>query len=259
MGGMDTAPVHRSRPRSGYCERGCHHPHVHCVVPEGGLAPDGSRWVRPRHNFFLPVKAMAKAFRGKFREALEAAFAAGELRFPGLLKNLSTPRAFAGLIRQCFCKKWVVYAKRPFGGPEHVLEYLGNYTHRIAISNHRLLAFEDGKVSFRWRDSAHKNQQRVMALRFEEFLRRYFLHVLPQGFVRIRHFGLFTNRLRKVSLETCRRLLGEGGAPPAAATEAESAIGFWACPDCGAAMVLIERLTPAQTYVRPPPSCGVSA
>lgn len=175
------------------------------------------------------------------------------------MKNLSTPRAFAGLIRQCFCKKWVVYAKRPFGGPEHVLEYLGNYTHRIAISNHRLLAFEDGKVSFRWRDSAHKNQQRVMALRFEEFLRRYFLHVLPQGFVRIRHFGLFTNRLRKVSLETCRRLLGEGGAPPAAATEAESAIGFWACPDCGAAMVLIERLTPAQTYVRPPPSCGVSA
>lgn len=236
-----------------------HHPHVHCVVPEGGLASDGSRWVQPRHNFFLPVKAMAKAFRGKFREALEAAFTAGELRFPGQLKNLAPPRAFAALIRQCFCKKWVVYAKRPFGGPEHVLEYLGNYTHRIAISNHRLLGLEDGKVSFRWRDSAHKNQQRVMALRVEEFLRRYFLHVLPQGFVRIRHFGLFTNRLRKVSLETCRRLLGEGGTPPAAAIEAESATTFWTCPDCGAAMVLIERLTPAQTYVRPPPSCGVSA
>jgi hypothetical protein len=188
-----------------------HHPHVHCVVPEGGLAPDGSRWVRPRHDFFLPVKAMAKAFRGKFREVLEAAFAAGELRFPGQLKNLAQPRAFEGLIRQCYRKKWVVYAKRPFGGPEHVLEYLGNYTHRIAISNHRLLGLEDGKVSFRWRDSAHKNKKRAMALRVEEFLRRFFLHVLPPRFVRIRHFGLFSNRLRKVSIETCRALLAEAG------------------------------------------------
>ncbi len=141
-----------------------HHPHVHCVVPEGGLAPDGSRWVRPRYDFFLPVKAMAKAFRGKFLDALREAFAAGELRFPGQMKNLAAPRAFAALLRQCCRHKWVVYAKRPFGGPEHVLQYLGNYTHRIAISNHRLVALEDGKVSFRWRDSAHKNKQRVMTL-----------------------------------------------------------------------------------------------
>ena len=208
---------------------------------------------------FSDFKAMGKAFRGKFRKALEAAFAAGELRFPGQLSNLATPRAFAALIRQCFAKNWVVYAKRPFGGPEQVLEYLGNYTHRIAISNHRLVGLEDGKVSFRWRDSAHHNKQRVMALRVEEFLRRYFLHVLPQGFVRIRHFGLFTNRLRKVSLETCRRLLGECASPTAADTQTEPATTFWLCPDCGGAMVLIERLTPAQTYVRPPPSSEVSA
>jgi Putative transposase/Transposase zinc-binding domain len=236
-----------------------HHPHVHCVVPEGGLAPDGSRWVRPRYNFFLPVKAMAKAFRGKFRHALEEAFAAGELRFPGQLRNLAAPRAFAALIRQCFRKKWVVYAKRPFGGPEHVLQYLGNYTHRIAISNHRLLGLEDGKVSFRWRDSAHKNKKRVMSLRVEEFLRRFFLHVLPPGFVRIRHFGLFANRLRKVSFELCRSLLADAGATVAAPAAASAATNFWLCPDCGGVMILIERLTPAQTYVRPPPACGVVA
>jgi hypothetical protein len=234
------------------------HPHVHAVIPEGGLAPDGSHWVRPRYDFFLPVKAMAKRFRGKFRHALEEAFAAGELRFPDQLRELAAPCAFAALIRQCFRKKWVVYAKRPFGGPEHVLQYLGNYTHRIAISNHRLLALEEGNVHFRWRDSAHQNQQRVMTLQAEEFLRRFFLHVLPTGFVRIRHFGLFANRLRKVSLETCRRLLAEAAAMPPAplATDVTS---FWCCPDCGGAMVLIERLTPAQTYIRPPPASRISA
>jgi hypothetical protein len=234
-----------------------HHPHVHCVVPEGGVAPDGSRWVRPRYNFFLPVKAMAKAFRGKFRDALEEAFAAGELRFPGQLRNLATPRAFRALIRQCFRKKWAAYAKRPFGGPEHVLEYLGNYTHRIAISNHRLVGLEDGKVRFRWRDSAHHNKKRAMALPIEEFLRRFFLHVLPPGFVRIRHFGLFANRLRKVSLDLCRSLLEEAGAPAvtAVATEATS---FWRCPACGGVMILVERLTAAQIYIRPPPASAVT-
>lgn len=231
-----------------------HHPHVHCVVPEGGLAPDGSRWVRPRYDFFLPVKAMAKVFRGKFRDALEHSFQAGQLRFPAQMRNLAAPHVFAALIRQCFRKKWVVYAKRPFGGPEHVLEYLGNYTHRIAISNHRLLALEDGKVSFRWRDSAHGNQQRVMSLSVEEFLRRYFLHVLPPGFVRIRHFGLFANRLRTVSLETCRRLLAEAGAPSARPVRAIPAASSWSCPDCGGVMILIERLTPAQLSTRPPPA-----
>lgn len=143
--------------------------------------------------------------------------------------------------------------KRPFGGPEHVLQYLGNYTHRIAISNHRLLGLADGKVDFRWRDSAHKNKQRVMTLGVEEFLRRFFLHVLPPGFVRIRHFGLFANRLRKVSLELCRSLLAEADAPLLASPVPSANAGFWSCPECGGAMVLIDRLTAAQTYVRPPP------
>src|SRR5262245_47480885 len=166
------------------------------------------------------------------------------------MNNLATAHTFGELIRECYRKKWVVYAKRPFGGPEHVLQYLGNYTHRIAISNHRLLTLQDGKVSFRWRDSAHKNKKSVMTLRMEEFLRRFFLHVLPPGFVRIRHFGLFANRLRKVSVELCRSLIEETGAPAAAVASATTS--FWSCPDCGGEMVLIERLTPSQTYVRPP-------
>jgi hypothetical protein len=231
-----------------------HHPHVHCVVPEGGIAPDSSRWVRPRYDFFLPVKALAKAFRGKFLDGLREAFAAGRLRFPGQLKSLQAPRAFGTLLQQSCRHKWVVYAKRPFGGPEHVLQYLGNYTHRIAISNHRLLSLEDGTVSFRWRDSAHRNKQKVMTLRAEEFVRRFFLHVLPPGFVRIRHFGIFSNRLRKVALELCRNLLEESGASLTAPATVGPVTSFWLCPDCGGEMVLVERLTPAQTYVRPPPA-----
>jgi len=232
-----------------------HHPHVHSVVPEGGISPDGSRWVRPRYDFFLPVKAMAKAFRGKFLDALQAALAAGELHFPGQLKKLSTPRAFAALLRQCCRHKWVVYAKRPFGGPEHVLHYLGNYTHRIAISNHRLVDLTEGKVSFRWRDSAHKNKKRILTLSVEEFLHRFFLHVLPDGFVRIRHFGFMANRQRQHRLAMCRKLLSALPQPTLDSPfgEASSAAAFWRCPNCGGTMVTLERFTAPQAYVRPPP------
>jgi hypothetical protein len=235
-----------------------HHPHVHCVVPEGGVAADGSRWVRPRCNFFLPVKAMAKLFRGKFLDALRKAFSSGALRLPGRMRNLASPPAFGALLRQSCRNPWVVYAKRPFGGPEHVLQYLGNYTHRIAISNHRLIGLEKGSLRFRWRDSAHQNKKRVMTLPVEEFLRRFFLHVLPPGFVRIRHFGLFANRLRKVSLDLCRTLLDEAGAQEVKPVTSNPMACFWSCPVCGGTMVLIERLTPAETYVRPPPG-GVTA
>ena len=234
-----------------------HHPHIHCVVPEGGIAPDGTRWVRPRYDWFLPVKAMAKAFRGKFLDGLREAFAAGQLRFPGQMKNLAVPRAFAALLRQSCRHKWVVYAKRPFGGPEQVLQYLGNYTHRIAISNHRLVGLEAGKVSFRWRDSAHHNKKRVMTLPVEEFLRRFFLHVLPRGFVRIRHFGFLTNRKRKQRLQLCWELLAADTSTHEifsdAGTATTAAESFWSCPLCGGQMVIVERLAPGATYVRPPP------
>jgi hypothetical protein len=235
-----------------------HHPHLHCVVPEGGIALDGSRWVRPRYNFFLPVKAMAKAFRGKFLDALREAFAAGQLRFPGQLKNLASPHAFTALLHQSCRHKWVCYAKRPFGGPEHVLQYLGNYTHRIAISNHRLVGVEGGEVSFRWRDSAHHNKKRVMTLPVEEFLHRFFLHVLPLGFVRIRHFGFLTNRNRKQRLQVCQELLQADAATPAISSGAgnapATAKSFWSCPSCGGEMVIVERLAPGATYMRPPPT-----
>jgi hypothetical protein len=241
-----------------------HHPHVHCVVPEGGVAADGSRWVWPQHRFFLPVRALAKVFRGKILDALEQAFAAGCLRFPGQLAPLARSPVFQDLLGKASRHKWVVYAKRPFGGPEHVLEYLGNYTHRVAISNRRLLGLEDGKVRFRWRDSAHQNKKRVMSLGVDEFLRRFFQHVLPPGFVRIRHFGLFANRIRKVSFELCRRLLEE--ADPIAAAAAASAPPptsanptAWLCPDCGGVMILVERIAPVTIYIRPPPVTGMSA
>ena len=231
---------------------------MHCVVPEGGIAPDGSRWVRPRHDWFLPVKAMAKVFRGKFLEALEEAFAAGQLRFPGQMRTLAAAHAFAALLGMSSRHKWVVYAKRPFGGPEHVLQYLGNYTHRVAISNRRLVGLADDQVRFRWRDSAHHNRKRVMALHVEEFLRRFFLHVLPGGFVRIRHFGWLANRKRKQSLQLCRKLLGEVVPPPAVSAGSHTSTEFWSCPACGGLMVVIERIAPAPIYGRPPPEeCAV--
>jgi len=238
-----------------------HHPHVHCVVPEGGIALDGSHWVRPLYDWFLPVKAMAKAFRGKFLDALREAFTNGELRFPGQMKNLATPLAFAALLHQSCRHKWVCYAKRPFGGPEHVLQYLGNYTHRVAISNHRLVGLEAGKVSFRWRDSAHHNKKRVMTLHVEEFLRRFLLHVLPPGFVRIRHFGFLANRKRKQQLQLCRELLQAAGASSPAPVPAttEPPTSSWTCPLCGGEMVIIERLAAIATYVRPPPEIEVAA
>jgi hypothetical protein len=163
-----------------------HHPHVHCVVAAGGLAPDHSRWISSRRSFFLPVKVVSRVFRGKFVAGLKTAFHAGALQFHGHRLPLAEPRAFASWLRLRFRHDWVVYSKRPFGGPEHVLRYLGAYTHRVAISNSRLVALADGKVAFRWRDSAHGNKKRLMTLPVDEFLRRFLLHLLPRGFVRIR-------------------------------------------------------------------------
>ena len=184
------------------------HPHVHCVVPAGGLSPDHSRWIHARENYFLPKKVLRKVFRGKFVSALERAFQNGQLNFHADLKLLANPKTFAAWLRPLFREKWVVYLKPPFGGPEYVLHYLGRYTHRVAISNHRLVSFADGQVTFRWRDSADGNKQKLLPLSVNEFLTRFLLHILPQGFVRIRHFGFLANRRRSTFLPLCFQLLG---------------------------------------------------
>ncbi len=232
------------------------HPHIHCVVPAGGLAADHTRWISARHNFFLPVKVLGRVFRGKFVAGLRELHAAGKLGFHGGLVPLQAPPAFAAMLRPLFRSDWAVYSKRPFGGAEHALRYLGCYTHRVAISNHRLVSLADGRVTFRWRDSAHKNKKRLMSLTVEEFLRRFFLHVLPRGFVRIRHFGLFAHRRRAALLPLCQQLLAAAGGPEPsrrAEPKCDSAPPLWRCPQCGGPMVLLERLSPLQARLRSPP------
>ena len=231
------------------------HPHVHCVVPAGGLSPDHTRWVKPRYAFFLPVKVLSRVFRGKFVAALKCAFRENRLTFQGSLTLLAQPKIFTSWLRPLFRKDWVVYSKRPFGGPEYVLQYLGRYTHRVAISNHRLVSFADGKVTFRWRDSAHLNEQKLLTLPLDEFLRRFLLHLLPKRFVRIRNFGFLANRRRTVSLPLCFQLLPPRSAPQTGqdSSTADATKDLWCCPRCAGPMVVIERLTPAEIQLRSPP------
>ena len=192
-----------------------HHPHVHCIVPAGGIAPDGSRWVPSRANFFLPVRVLAPVFRGKFLAFLQKAQSAGALRFAGATADLATPERFATFLQTQRDRAWVVYAKAPFGSPEQVLKYLARYTHRVAISDRRLLSIDDKSVTFRYRDNA-TGGTKSMTLDGVEFLRRFLLHVLPTGFVRIRYYGLLANRDRAQNLTRCRALLqGTRQATPA--------------------------------------------
>jgi len=195
---------------------------------------------------------LSRVFRGKFVAGLRRLHAQGKLGFHGTLASLAAPKAFAAMLRTLYRADWVVYSKPPFGGAEHALRYLGCYTHRVAISNHRLVSLADGRVTFRWRDSAHKNKKRMMSLPVEEFLRRFLLHVLPPGFVRIRHFGIFAHRRRRVLLPVCRQLLRAAPAPDAPAPDA--ARPAWTCPQCGGPMVPIERLTRGQALLRAPPT-----
>jgi hypothetical protein len=229
------------------------HPHVHCVVPAGGLSFDHTHWISSQHAFFLPVRVLGRVFRGKFVAALKRAFQDGRLDFHGGLQPLAQPKIFSSWLRTLFRKDWVVYCKQPFGGPEHVLHYLGRYTHRVAISNHRLVSFADGKVTFRWRDSAHNNEQKLLTLPSDEFLRRFLLHVLPKGFVRIRHFGFLAHRRHATTLPLCFQLLGSA-LRPQAKQEASivTASDLWFCPKCGGPMAAIERFT-AQIPLRSPP------
>jgi Putative transposase/Transposase zinc-binding domain len=232
------------------------HPHVHCVVAAGGLSPDHAHWIHPHSTrFFLPEAVLGKVFRGKFLEALKQAYTAGELQFHGLLRALAQPRLFRSLIRQLKALRWVAYCKPPFGRPEQVLRYLGAYTHRVAISNHRLVSFEDDQVTFRWRDSAHKNKKRLLTLPADEFLRRFLLHVLPRGFVRIRHFGFLASRRRGVLLPLCKQALSaEPEIAPAPSGETQTgSISLRTCPVCGGPMIVIERLSAAQIKLRSPP------
>lgn len=185
-----------------------HHPHIHCVVPGGGLSPDGRRWVPCRKGFFLPVRVLSALFKRKFLDYLNAAFERGELSFSGSLATLGDHDQWKRLLRTLYDTKWVVYAKPPFGGATQVLKYLARYTHRVAIANQRLISLQDGKVTFRWKDYTSGNIQRHMTLDAVEFIRRFLLHTLPSGFMRIRHYGFLSNRTRQEKLALCRRLLG---------------------------------------------------
>jgi len=227
-----------------------HHPHVHCVVPAGGIAPDHSHWVHTATGFFLPVRVLSKVFRGKFVAGLKSLFRKHGLSFHGSLRSLADSKSFRGFLRQLFRKDWVVYAKRPFGGPEHVLHYLAQYTHRVAISNHRLIAFQDGQVTFRWKDYARGNKKRTMTVSANEFLRRFLLHVLPRAFVRIRHFGFLTNRNRTALVPLCRRLLMEIGRERPPTLDHTRPSAEWLCPMCAAPMIVIEKLSAQQICLR---------
>ncbi len=229
-----------------------HHPHVHCVVPGGGLALDGSRWIAASSRFFLPVRVLSRVFRGKFTAELKQLLLHGKLQFHGSLQELAAPERFGRFLRQLFTKEWVVYAKPPFGGAEHVLHYLARYTHRVAISNHRLVSFKDDQVSFRWKDYAAGSKQKVMTASADEFLRRFLIHVMPKGLVRIRHFGLFANRKRSASLLRCRVLLNAAAPPPQPAPTAQIK-----CPLCSELMLVIERFTSLQLLSASPSTAPI--
>jgi putative transposase/transposase-like zinc-binding protein len=223
-----------------------HHPHVHCIVPGGGPSPDATRWIACRAGFFLPVRVLSSLFRRQFLKQLDAAFEAGRLRFFSALTTLADPVNFTRLLAELRRIDWVVYAKRPFGGAEQVLAYLGRYTHRVAIANSRLIKIEDGHVSFRWRDYRQDANNKVMTLTAEEFIRRFLLHALPDGFQRIRHYGFLANGHRADKLALCRRLLAAPPSPPPAPARDYreryrqlTGRDLDSCPCCGGLMVRI--------------------
>ncbi len=234
-----------------------HHPHLHCIVPGGGISPDGRTWISCRPGFFLPVRVLSRLFRRLFLERLETAHNTGRLQFFGDHRHLADGKAFAALLAPVRKIDWVVYAKRPFAGPEAVLAYLSRYTHRVAIANSRLLACDDQGVTFKWKDYRAKGRTRhkVMTLATGEFIRRFLIHVLPRRFHRIRHYGLFANGGRKENLAKARRLLDvkaeDVGRESTENDEPQSA-AIWVCPDCGGPMVIVDFLRPAYASRAPP-------
>ncbi len=234
-----------------------HHPHVHGIVPGGGLSPDGERWVACKPGFFLPVRVLSRLFRRRFLEELEEVHRTGQLQFFGEFAPLADAMAFADWLAPLRTCEWVVYAKRPFAGPAAVLAYLSRYTHRVAISNQRLIALDERGVSFRWKDYRAKGRTRykTMTLAVEEFMRRFLLHVLPGGFHRIRHYGLFANAGRREHLAKVRELLHvvpaatESPLPVATAATVEPT---FVCAHCGAAMIIVEIFARGQSIRAPP-------
>ena len=198
------------------------HPHLHCLVPGGGLSLDGQRWISSRGGFFLPVKVLSRLFRGKFLFYLKEAYRADKLKFVGRICLMGDKREFQKMLDQLYRKQWVLYCKPPFRSPKQLLEYLGRYTHRVAISNHRLVKVEQGKVTFRWRDYGDGNKNKQMSLEAFEFIRRFLLHILPNNFVKIRHYGLLSNRNRKTKLRRCQKILGSIPNEKQQSTESES-------------------------------------
>ncbi len=241
-----------------------HHPHVHGIVPGGGLSPDGERWIASRRGFFLPVRVLSRLFRRRFLEELAKAHLAGQLKCFGELAGLTDPQAFARWLSPLRGSEWVVYAKRPFAGPEAVLAYLSRYTHRVAISNRRLMALNDNGVTFLWKDyrSKGRTRQKTMTLAPEEFMRRFLLHVLPSGFHRIRHYGLLANVGRRENLARVRDLLAALSPGSVTKQPPESVLSgveppTFVCPCCGAAMIVIETLVRGSAIRAPPDLRGV--
>ena len=227
------------------------HPHLHCVIPAGGISPNHTRWVPPRYpGFFLPVKVLSRVFRGKFIAGLKHLYHCKQLSCAGPSAALADEKQFRELLRRLHQQDWVVYAKPAFGGPRQVLRYLGRYTHRVAISNHRLVSFDGERVTFRWKDYAHGSQTRLMTLTATEFLRRFFLHVLPKGFVRIRHFGFLANRFRAARVKLCRQLLAQAPLPPTPAQVPHTDAAIWHCPHCGTVMIIIQRFASGEALSR---------
>jgi hypothetical protein len=231
-----------------------YHPHVHCIVPGGGPSLDRTRWVACRPGFFLPVRVLSRLFRRLFLGELQAAYAGARLGFFGELAALARPAAFANRLAALRRQEWVVYAKPPFGGPSQVLAYLGRYTHRVAIANSRLVAAEDGQVAFRWRDWRHHGKAKLMVLAADEFIRRFLLHSLPDGFHRIRHFGFLANRERTDKLALCRRLLAAAavgsGRDPDPPSPPTTPAASETCPCCGGAMIRL-GIVPRPASCRP--------
>jgi hypothetical protein len=235
------------------------HPHLHCVVPGGGISPDGKRWIPCRPGFFLPVRVLSRLFRRLFLEGLEEAFEDDQLKFFSSLQELQNREAFLRYLAPLRKKKWVVYAKKPFAGPQQVLDYVGRYTHRVAISNNRIVNIDDGQVTFRYKDYRHGSHQKTMPLSTDEFIRRFLLHVLPEGFHRIRYYGFLGNRYRKEKLEQCRHLLGMLPRQPDSLTQvaeldyrdryqALTGSCLWECPACHRGrMIVIGEIPPGIT------------